>query len=51
MPGYVVVLLVCLYVLWTFGRFDSPTLQWLAMYSIALGFPGAVGGAAGRLIL
>jgi putative integral membrane protein (TIGR02587 family) len=51
MPGYLVVLLVCWYVLWTFDRFESFAPHWMAMYTIALAFPGAVGGAAGRLIL
>ena len=50
-PGYLVALLVCAYVLWTFDRFESYTPHWMAMYTIALGFPGAVGGAAGRLVL
>jgi putative integral membrane protein (TIGR02587 family) len=51
MPGYLVVLLVCWYVLWTFDRFESYAPHWMAMYSIALGLPGAVGGAAGRLVI
>jgi putative integral membrane protein (TIGR02587 family) len=51
MPGYLVVLLVCWYLLWTFDRFESYDPHWMAMYTIALAFPGAVGGAAGRLIL
>ena len=50
-PGYLVVLLVCAYVLWTFDRFESYAPHWVALYTVALGFPGAVGGAAGRLIL
>jgi uncharacterized membrane protein len=51
MPGYVVALLVCAHVLWTFDRFESYTPHWMAMYTIVLGLPGAIGGAAGRLVL
>lgn len=51
MPGYCVAILVGAYVLWTFGRFESFDPHWIWMYSLVLGLPCAVGGAAGRLIL
>jgi putative integral membrane protein (TIGR02587 family) len=49
--AYVIALLVCLYVLWTFGRSDGLALQELLMQAIVLGLPAAVGAAAARLIL
>jgi putative integral membrane protein (TIGR02587 family) len=51
LPGYVVALLMSLYVLWTFGRLDDTTPAQILMSAIVLGFPGAVGAAAARLIL
>lgn len=49
--GYALVLLVCLYVLWSFGALDgmgtAPALTVVAV----LAFPGAMGAAAARLIL
>ena len=49
--GYAVVLLICAYVLWTFGRLDDT--GWSARLGsvLVLGFPGAVGAAAARLVL
>jgi putative integral membrane protein (TIGR02587 family) len=49
--GYALVLLVCLYLLWTFGRLDSTSVSAALMMTIVLGFPGALGAAAARLIL
>lgn len=49
--GYAIVLLISAYLLWTFGRFDGTDLEELLSASIVLGFPGAVGAAAARLIL
>jgi putative integral membrane protein (TIGR02587 family) len=49
--GYALVLLVCLYLLWTFGRLDSTSVPAALMMTIVLAFPGALGAAAARLIL
>lgn len=51
MPGLVVALAVSAYLLWTFGRFESFDPHWLVMFTLVLGLPCAIGGAAGRLIL
>ena len=51
LPGYAVVLLVCTYVLWTFGRLDGlPALPALHLV-LVLGFPAALGAATARLVL
>ncbi len=49
--GYVLVLAVSLYVLWTFGRTDDMALSEILSMTIVLSFPGALGAAAARLIL
>lgn len=49
--GYVVVLAVSLYALWSFGRTEGASLSGILGIAIVLSFPGAVGAAAGRLIL
>jgi putative integral membrane protein (TIGR02587 family) len=49
--GYAVVLLISTYILWTFGRLDGVTGGELVAMVLVLGFPGAVGAAAARLIL
>jgi putative integral membrane protein (TIGR02587 family) len=49
--GYAVVLLVCAYVLWTFGRFAGGGLLLDLVTTVVLGFPAAIGAAAARLIL
>lgn len=49
--GYAVVLLVSLYVLWTFGRTEGTSIQEIVSTSIVLSFPGAIGAAVARLIL
>jgi putative integral membrane protein (TIGR02587 family) len=49
--GYALVLLVSLYVLWTFGRLDGVSLDAAASVVVVLSFPGAIGAAAARLIL
>jgi putative integral membrane protein (TIGR02587 family) len=51
LPGYLVVLLVCLYVLWIFGRLDGATPQAALQLVLVLGFPGAIGAATARLVL
>ncbi len=49
--GYAVVLLVCLYLLWTFGRTSGMSAEEIAKVTIVLGFPGALGASGSRLIL
>ena len=49
--AYALALLVCLYVLWSFGRSDGLAFGELLMQTVVLGFPAAVGAAAARLIL
>jgi putative integral membrane protein (TIGR02587 family) len=49
--GYAVVLLVSLYVLWTFGRIEGASFQGILSMLTVLSFPGAVGAAVARLIL
>jgi putative integral membrane protein (TIGR02587 family) len=49
--GYALVLLLSLYVLWTFGRLDGAALSEAMMSILVLGFPAAVGASAARLIL
>ena len=49
--GYALVLLVCLYLLWTFGRLDGTSVPAALMMTIVLAFPGSLGAAAARLIL
>jgi len=48
--GYGAALLVSLYVLWTFGRLDSG-LSEAVRAVVVLGFPGALGAAAARLVV
>jgi putative integral membrane protein (TIGR02587 family) len=48
--GYAVVLLISLYILWTFGRTEGMSWDELMAVTIVLGFPAAVGAAAARLI-
>ncbi len=49
--GYAVVLLISLYLLWTFGRLDGMGISEIVQVTIVLSFPGALGAAASRLIL
>ena len=49
--AYALALLVCLYVLWTFGRADGLAFPELLIETVVLGFPAALGAAAARLIL
>src|SRR3546814_20611429 len=50
-PGYVLSLLISLYVLWTFGRVDDLGATPIVMVTVVLGFPAAVGAASARLAL
>jgi putative integral membrane protein (TIGR02587 family) len=49
--AYALALLVCLYVLWTFGRAEGLAPAELLIEIVVLGFPAALGAAAARLIL
>jgi putative integral membrane protein (TIGR02587 family) len=49
--GYAVVLVLALYLLWTFGRLDALSVPQALAMGVVLAFPGAVGAAAARLIL
>lgn len=51
LPGYAISLLICLYVLWSFGRTDAQSPSEIAMIVIVLGLPSSAGAAAARLIL
>lgn len=51
LPGYAIALAIGLYVLWTFGRTDGAPLQDAAAAAVVLGFPGALGAAAARLLV
>lgn len=50
-PGYAIVLLVSLTVLWLFGRLDGLSSEEALSAGIVLAFPGGVGAALARLIL
>lgn len=50
-PGYAIVLLVSLLVLWLFGRLDGFSSQESLSAVIVLSFPGGIGAAAARLVL
>ena len=49
--GYALVLVISVYLLWTFGRTDSLSLENIVRITIVMGFPAALGAAASRLIL
>jgi len=49
--GYAISLVICLYLLWTFGRTSGLSLDMALSAAIVLGFPAAIGAAAARLIL
>lgn len=49
--GYAIAILLCAFLLWTFGRLDGMPLP-VAMAAVAvLAFPAAVGAASARLVL
>ena len=50
-PGYALVLLVALYVQWTFGHLDGHGLGETLMITVVIAFPGAVGAGAARLLV
>jgi putative integral membrane protein (TIGR02587 family) len=49
--GYALALLICLYVLWTFGRLDDLSTHRVLTSVVVLSFPASIGAAAARLIL
>lgn len=49
--GYAIVLLISLYLLWTFGQTGHASVREIVSSCIVLGFPAAIGAAAARLIL
>ncbi len=49
--GYMLVMAVNLYILWTFGRTEGLGVSEVMSSVIVLSFPGALGGAVARLIL
>lgn len=49
--GYVLVMAVNLYILWTFGHIDGTGLSEIVSAVVVLSFPGALGAAVARLIL
>jgi putative integral membrane protein (TIGR02587 family) len=49
--GYALVLVICLYLLWTFGGIDGSGWNEIVSAVVVLGFPCAIGAAAARLIL
>ena len=51
LAGYGLALLVSLYVLWTFGRTDAVDLAQIAMMTVVLAFPSALGAAIARLVI
>lgn len=51
LPGYAIALGVSLFALFLFGRTDGHPLEGLLQTVIVLGFPGAVGAAAARLLV
>jgi putative integral membrane protein (TIGR02587 family) len=49
--GYALVMIVNLYILWTFGRIDGSGFSETLSAVVVLSFPGAIGAAVARLIL
>lgn len=49
--GYVIVLLISLYVLWTFGRLEGVSFAESLTAAIVLAFPGSIGAAGARILL
>jgi len=49
--GYAIVLMISLYVLWTFGRTDGLAVAEVVMTTVVLAFPAALGASAARLII
>ena len=50
-PGYAIALVVSVYVLWTFGRYENHSATTMIMQAVVLGFPASIGAAAARLVV
>lgn len=51
LPGYAIALAIGLYLLWIFGRTDGLNVDGVAVATVVVAFPAAIGAAAARLIL
>jgi putative integral membrane protein (TIGR02587 family) len=51
LAGYGIALLVSIYVLWTFGRTDEVGITQVAITTVVLSFPAALGAAMARLVI
>ncbi|MBX9576690.1 MAG: TIGR02587 family membrane protein [Caulobacteraceae bacterium] len=51
LPGYAIALFIGLYAQWTFGHLDGKAGGQLAMTTVVLAFPGALGAGAARLLV
>ncbi|WP_137156765.1 TIGR02587 family membrane protein [Rhizobium sp. FKL33] len=51
LPGYVLSLIMCMTMLWVFGRSDGLSLHSFLSATLVLGFPASIGAAAARLVL
>jgi putative integral membrane protein (TIGR02587 family) len=51
LAGYALALLMCLFVLWVFGRTNGLANTEIVMAIVVLGFPAAIGASAARLII
>jgi putative integral membrane protein (TIGR02587 family) len=51
MITYAVALVASAAILWFFGRFDGQAAEVIVAETVVLGFPAALGGSAGRLLL
>jgi putative integral membrane protein (TIGR02587 family) len=49
--GYAISILISVYVLWTFGRWQDTALPMFVLTALVLAFPASIGAAAARLIL
>jgi len=49
--GYALVLLISLYLIWTFGHTEGMSAENIVKAVVVMGFPAALGAAASRLIL
>ncbi|KAA2213065.1 TIGR02587 family membrane protein [Teichococcus oryzae] len=51
LAGYGLALAISAYVLWTFGRTDDASIPMVAMMTVVLAFPGALGAGLARLVV
>ena len=50
-PGYVIAICACFYVLWTFGRVEGSDPYQIAMTVAVLGFPASIGAGIARVVV